>query len=59
MMREMLIISEDAQNQRPPLPESKISPVQKPEAQPLDSFTSNDGLIDSSEGEYVESDNEN
>ena len=53
------IISEDAQNQLPPLPEPTLSPVQIPEAPPLDTFTSNDKLVDSSEKEYVESDNEN
>ena len=53
------IISEDAQNQLPPLPEPAISPVQISEAQPLDTFTSYDELIDSSVEEYVESGNEN
>ena len=53
------IISEDAQNQLPPLPEPTFSPVQIPEAQPLDTFTGNDRLIDSSEEENAKSDNEN
>ena len=53
------ITSEDAQNQLPPLPEPTLSPVQIPEAPPLDTFTGNDGLVDSSEEEYVESENEN
>ena len=53
------IISEDAQNQLPPLPEPSLSPVQIPETQPLDTFTSNDGLVDSREEENAESNNEN
>ena len=53
------IISEDAQNQLPPLPEPTLSPVQIPEAPPLNTFTGNDGLVYSSEEEYVESDNKN
>ena len=40
------IISEDGQNQLPPLPEPTLSPVQIPVAQPLDTFTGNDGLVD-------------
>ena len=50
------IISKDAQNQLLPLLEPTLSSVQKPEAQPLD--TQNDELVDSSEEEYVESNNE-
>ena len=45
------IISEDAQNQLPPLPESILSPVLILEAQPLD--TQNEELEDSSEEENV------
>ena len=53
------IISKDAKNQLPALPEATLSPVQIPQSSPLDTFTSNDELLDSSEEEYVESDNEN
>ena len=53
------IISEVAQNQLPPLPEPTLSLVQIPEAPPLDTFTRNYELVDSSEEEYVESNNEN
>ena len=42
-----------------PLPEPTLSPVQIPEAQPLNTFTGNDGLVYSSYEENVESDNEN
>ena len=47
------IVSEDAQNQLLPLPEPTLSPVQISEAPPLDTFTSNDELVNSSEEEYV------
>ena len=50
-------ISENTQNQLPPLPEPTLSPLQIPEAQPLNTFTGNDGLVDSSEEENVESNN--
>ena len=53
------IISEDAQNQLPPLPVPTLSPVQLPEFQTLDTFTGNKGLVYSSEEENVESDIEN
>ena len=43
------IISEDSQNQLQPLPEPTLSQIQIPEAQPLDPFTVNNGLVDSSE----------
>ena len=36
-----------------------VSPIQYPEAQPLDAYTSNDGFVDSSEEEYVDTNNEN
>ena len=49
------IISEEAQNQLPPLPEPTLSPVQIPEAQPLDTFTCNGELLDSSEEENLDS----
>ena len=52
------IISDDAQNQLLPLPEQTLSPVHFPEAQPLDAFTGNDGLVYSSEEEKVDSNNE-
>jgi len=44
-----------SQNQLPPLPEPTLSPVQITEAPPLNSFASNDELVDSSEEEFVES----
>ena len=53
------IISEDAQNQLPLLPEPTLSPVRISEALLLDTFTGNDGLVDSSEEEYVGSGYEN
>ena len=53
------IVSEDVQNELLPLPEPTLSPIQFPEAQPLDAFTSNDELVNSSEEEGVETDNEN
>ena len=45
------IISEDAQNQLPPLPEPTLHPVQNPEAQYSLTFAGNNGLVDSNEYE--------
>ena len=52
------IVSEDAQNQLPPLPEPTLSQIQYPEPQPLDAFTSNEELVYSSDDEYVDTNNE-
>ena len=52
-------ISEDAQNQLPPLPAPTLSSVQIPKAQPLDTSTGNNRLADSIMEENVERDNEN
>ena len=49
------IISEGTQTKLPPLPEPILSPVQIPEAQPLDTFTCNGELLDSSEEENLDS----
>ena len=53
------IISENTQNQLLPLPEPTLSQIQYPAPQPLDAFTSNEELVDSSDDEYVDTDNEN